>query len=72
MKLDFQFDALCLVIDVGLTSSRSGFTKDAIRCASELAQWKLYEETQDRFGVVLCGAKHTNNALGYDNVVISE
>ena len=50
----------------------AGYTDDAVRCASELAQNKLYQELDDRFGIVLCGAKRTNNPLNYDNVVIAE
>jgi hypothetical protein len=65
-----QYDAVCLILDVGLTSSRSGFIASAISCASEQIQRKVFSESADRFGIVLCGSDATDNKQNYSNIVV--
>ena len=65
-----KFDAVCIVLDVGLTSSTSGFLKNGRRVASELIQRKLYNEALDRFGLVLVGTDKAKNSLNYDHVTV--
>merc|ERR1719367_2512225 len=67
-----EFDAVCLVIDVGLTSTASGFLNSALRCASELVQRKLFSESLDRFGLVQFGAERTANPLDYAHVALMD
>jgi hypothetical protein len=67
-----QFDAVCLVVDVGLTCSSSGFLASCVKCASEILQRKLFSESRARFGLVQCGTKTTNNSLDYANVTLME
>jgi hypothetical protein len=67
-----QFDAVCLVVDVGLTCSSSGFLASCVKCASEILQRKLFSESSARFGLVQCGTKTTNNSLDYANVTLME
>lgn len=67
-----EFDAICLVLDVGLTSSRSGFTDEAVHCASELVQRKLYGESPDRMALVLCGTEKSDNPLDYENITLAD
>ncbi|TRY72363.1 hypothetical protein TCAL_01009 [Tigriopus californicus] len=64
----FQFAALCLVLDVGVTCRTSDFLVTSIRCASELLQRRLFSESTDRFGLVLIGDERTNNVLNYGHV----
>ena len=61
---------MCIVLDVGLTSSTSGFLKNGRRVASELIQRKLYNEALDRFGLVLVGTDKGKNSLNYDHVTV--
>ena len=62
---------MCLVIDVGLTSSNSGFSDTAFQLASAIVQRKIYASEPDHFGVVLLGSKGTSNALGRSNITVA-
>jgi hypothetical protein len=68
----FQYDAVCLVIDVGQSSARSGFLATAIACASEQVQRKVYSESLDKFGIVLCGTNGTKNPHNYNNITLPD
>ena len=59
---------MVLVIDVGVTSTSSGFLRSGLRCAEELLQRKLFSESTDRFGLVLVGTEKADNELGYPGV----
>ena len=72
IKKPFQFDAAVLILDVGKTSSRSGFLESILQCASELVQRKVFSESLDRFGIVLAGTSGSNNPLGYDHITVPD
>ena len=65
------YDALCFVIDVGVTSSTSGFAESACQVASQLVQRRIYSEAPDHFAIVLVGSKSTDNPLGHQHVTIA-
>ncbi len=65
-----QFDAVALVLDVGITSGSSGFLSVGIRAACQLLQRKLFSESPDRFGLVLVGTQKSDNPLKYDRVTL--
>lgn len=67
-----EYDAVCLVIDVGQSSARSGFLATAIACASEQVQRKVYSESLDKFGIVLCGTSGTKNPHKYNNITLPD
>ncbi len=69
-SLPSKFDAVALVLDVGISSNSSGFLKSGLRCASELLQRKLFSESPDRFGLVLVGTEKAENPLGYEGVTL--
>jgi hypothetical protein len=59
-------------LDVGRTTSRSGFLDPIIRCASEQIQRKLFSESNDRFGIVLCGTARSKNPLNYEHITLPD
>ena len=59
------------MIDVGITSSRSGFADSAFKLSSELVQRKLYSQANDQIGILVLGSKGTDNPFGYSNITIS-
>ena len=57
---------------MGQSSARSGFLAAAIACASEQVQRKVFSESLDKFGIVLCGTNDTNNPHGYNNITLPD
>ena len=65
-----EFDAVCLIIDVGATSFASGFLDRAIKCTSEMIQRKVYSESEDKYAMVLVGCRRSRNDLDYPNIMV--
>jgi hypothetical protein len=69
-----RMEAVCLVLDTGLTSSRpagpaGSFLERAVHCASSFVERKLYSESKDLMGLVLFGTEETANPLDYPGVM---
>jgi len=71
MPREKSHDLKLLLIDVGKTSSESGFADSAFKLASQFVQRKVYSEVNDCFGIVLIGTKGTDNPLNRGNVTIA-
>ena len=65
-----EFDAVCLIVDVGATSFASGFLDRAIKCTSEMIQRKVYSESEDKYAMVLVGCRRSRNDLDYPNIMV--
>ena len=65
-----QFCGVVIVLDVGTTTSGSGFLTTGLNCAAELVQRKLFAESPDRFGLVMVGTDKTDNPLNYEYVTV--
>lgn len=65
-----QYVANFIVLDVGATSSGSGYFEQARKVASQFVQRKIYAEESFRYGLVLVGTVRSDNDLGYDRVSV--
>ena len=70
-------EAICLLIDTGVTASQSAegrksFLKASLECASLVVERKLFSESKDEVSVILFGSEETNNNLGYENINVLE
>uniref|UniRef100_A0A0K2UUL8 Xray repair crosscomplementing protein 5like [Strongylocentrotus purpuratus] n=1 Tax=Lepeophtheirus salmonis TaxID=72036 RepID=A0A0K2UUL8_LEPSM len=65
-----EIDAICLLIDVGPSSSRSGYLEQAKNAAMSLIERKMFSEAKDRFALVLFGSQETDNSMDYEGVKV--
>ena len=74
-------EAICLVIDTGVTASQKvagnrSFLEASLECASLIVEKKLFSESKDEVAVVLFGSEETNNPMAhtgeYDHITVVE
>eukprot|EP00096_Caligus_rogercresseyi_P006682 TRINITY_DN2339_c0_g1_i3.p1 TRINITY_DN2339_c0_g1~~TRINITY_DN2339_c0_g1_i3.p1 ORF type:complete len:692 (+),score=194.79 TRINITY_DN2339_c0_g1_i3:80-2155(+) len=65
-----EVDVICLLMDVGPSSARSGYLEEAKNVAMSLVERKMFSEAKDRFVLVLFGSEETDNGLEYPGVKI--
>jgi len=70
-------EAICLVIDTGVTASQKpegskSFLEASLECASLIVERRLFSESKDELAVILFGSQETNNNLEYENINVIE
>ena len=66
-KKEKPYDIMFLMLDVGRTSTKSGFAESAFKLASQLVQRQIYKETNMVFGINLFGSNDSNAISSYND-----